>query len=223
VLIFASTNKVYGSNINKLAVKEGPKRYSLAGRYSRGIGEDFPIDLCEHTPYGSSKLSGDIYMQDYARLYGLKIGVFRMSCIYGPRQFGLEDQGWVAWFTIAAILKKPVTIYGDGKQVRDILYVTDLAEAYEAFRKSGKSHGLYNIGGGYKNTLSLLELLDLLAKEPGSLPRPRFQDWRPSDQKVYISDLSRIKKELTWSPATDYRQGISRLIAWVRENKNLFG
>ncbi len=222
VIIFCSTNKVYGSNVNRISVREGIKRYSFTGKYRRGINEKFPIDLCEHTPYGSSKLSGDIYMQDYANLYGLRIGVFRMSCIYGPRQFGLEEQGWVAWFIIAAILKKPITIYGDGKQVRDILYVTDLVEAYELFRKSGLKHGVYNIGGGFKNTLSLLELLDILAKHIGKRPAYRFKKWRPSDQKVYISDLSRVKKELKWQPRTDYREGIFRLISWVKKNRNLF-
>lgn len=222
VVIFCSTNKVYGGNVNTIPVREGIKRYSFTGKYRRGIGEDFSIDLCEHTPYGSSKLSGDIYMQDYALLYGLKVGIFRMSCIYGPRQFGLEDQGWVAWFIIAALLKKPITIYGDGKQVRDILYVTDLVEAYELFRKSGIKCGVYNIGGGYRNTLSLLELLDIVTKETRRKPVCRFKGWRPSDQKVYISDLGRIKKELGWQPETDYREGISRLISWVRKNKNLF-
>ena len=128
----------------------------------------------------------------------------------------------MAWFTIASILKKPITIYGDGKQVRDIFYVKDLVEAYETFRKSGIKYGVYNIDGGYKNTLSLLELLDMLAKKIGRKPSCRFRDWRPSDQKVYISDLSRIKKKLDWKPETDYREGIFRLISWVRENRNLF-
>lgn len=222
VIIFCSTNKVYGSNVNKIPVREGVKRYRFTGKYRRGIGENFSIDLCEHTPYGSSKLSGDIYMQDYALLYGLKVGIFRMSCIYGPRQFGVEDQGWVAWFTISAILKKPITIYGDGKQVRDILYVADLVEAYELFRKSGIRYGLYNIGGGYNNSISLLELLYILAKKTERKPVCRFKDWRPSDQKVYISDLGRIKKELGWQPKIDSREGIFRLISWVKENKNLF-
>jgi len=222
VIIFCSTNKVYGSNVNRVPVREGVKRYSFTGRYRSGIDENFTVDLCEHTPYGSSKLSGDIYMQDYALLYGLRIGIFRMSCIYGPRQFGLEDQGWVAWFTIAAICKRPITIYGDGKQVRDILYVTDLVEAYERFQKSGINYGVYNIGGGYKNTLSLLELLGILARETKKRPSCRFKKWRPSDQKVYISDLSRIKKELGWSPETDCHQGIFKLISWIKENRHLF-
>lgn len=222
VVIFCSTNKVYGSNVNRIPVRKGLKRYNFAGRYSRGIAEDFPVDLCEHTPYGSSKLSADIYMQDYAMVYGLKIGVFRMSCIYGPRQFGLEDQGWVAWFIIASVLNRPITIYGDGKQVRDVLYVTDLIEAYELFRKSRIRHGVYNIGGGWRNTLSLLELIDILEEELNIRPLYKFKKWRPSDQKVYISAIGKIKKELGWEPATGYRQGLSRLISWVKENKGLF-
>jgi CDP-paratose 2-epimerase len=222
VVIFCSTNKVYGDNVNKVPVREGKKRYKFTGKYRRGIDENFSIDLCEHTPYGSSKLSGDIYAQDYAHLYGLRIGVFRMSCIYGPRQLGLEDQGWVAWFTIAAIAGKPITIFGDGKQVRDVLYVTDLVEAYDLFRESNIKYGVYNIGGGYKNTLSLLELLDILKQEGGRKPLCRFKGWRPSDQKVYISDLTRIKKELNWRPRTTCREGVSGLISWVKDNKDIF-
>ena len=115
-VVYCSTNKVYGENVNKVDIEEKGSRYAFDDEeFTHGIPENLGIDLCEHTPYGCSKLAGDIYAQDYARLYGLKVGVFRMSCIYGPHQFGVEDQGWVAWFTIAALLGKPITIYGDGK------------------------------------------------------------------------------------------------------------
>ncbi|MEM3816154.1 MAG: NAD-dependent epimerase/dehydratase family protein, partial [Candidatus Bathyarchaeia archaeon] len=123
-IIFLSTNKVYGGNVNKIPVKEEGKRYCFADeRYRNGIPETFLVDLCGHSPYGCSKLSADIYVQDYAYTYGLKTGVFRLSCIYGERQFGVEDQGWLSWFVIATLTDRPITIYGDGKQVRDVLYV----------------------------------------------------------------------------------------------------
>ena len=160
--IYCSTNKVYGGNVNNVNVIEQNKKYSFGKPYEKGIPESFDIDLCEHTPYGCSKLAGDLYAQDYAHLYDLKIGVFRMSCIYGTRQFGVEDQGWVAWFTIATLLGKPIVIYGDGKQVRDVLYVTDLVNMYDKFINSNVQYGVYNIGGGRKNTLSLLELTEML-------------------------------------------------------------
>jgi CDP-paratose 2-epimerase len=129
-LVFCSTNKVYGDNVNRLPVTESQNSYHYAAN-RKGIDEDFPIDKTGHTPYGSSKLAADTYVQDYAHTYGLKSIVFRMSCIYGPRQFGVEDQGWVAWFAIASVLGRPVTVYGDGKQLRDVLYVDDLVRAFE--------------------------------------------------------------------------------------------
>ena len=222
-VIYCSTNKVYGDNVNKIPVEEQGSRYVYADpRFKEGIPEDFPVDLCEHTPYGCSKLAGDLYAQDYARLYGLKVGVFRMSCIYGERQLGAEDQGWVAWFTIAAATGRPITIYGDGKQVRDVLYVEDLVEAYEAFRVSNLRHEVFNVGGGPHNTLSLLELLDLLEQILGAKPKASFSEWRPGDQKVYVSRLKRIEEKLGWRPKTPVKQGVVKLATWVRGNLHLF-
>jgi len=182
----------------------------------------FPTDLCEHTPYGCSKFAGDVYVQDYAHTYGLKTGVFRMSCIYGERQFGVEDQGWVAWFAIATLLNKPITIYGDGKQVRDVLYVKDLIRAYDRFINSNLKQAVFNIGGGPENTLSLLELLDLLEGLTGKRVKISYENWRPSDQKVYISDISKVKERLRWNPRVGPREGVNKLVKWVRENKGLF-
>ena len=221
-IVFCSTNKVYGENVNSVGLTEGKKRYAFEEKFGRGIPETFPIDHCEHTPYGVSKLTGDLYMQDYAHLYGLKIGVFRMSCIYGTRQFGLEDQGWVAWFTIAALLGKKITIYGDGKQVRDVLYVEDLVNAYKAFLDSSIQHGVWNMGGGPDFTMSLLELLDILEKKTGVKVDPGFADWRPSDQKVYISNIDKAKKDLGWAPKVRPEEGVEKLIRWVETNKALF-
>jgi CDP-paratose 2-epimerase len=217
-VVVCSTNKVYGENVNQVPLIEQDTRYEFARKFRRGIAEDFGVDLCEHSPYGCSKLTGDLYAQDYARLYGMKIGVFRMSCIYGPRQFGMEDQGWLAWFTIAALRGQTITIYGDGKQMRDVLYVTDLVAAYEAFHRSSLSHGVFNMGGGSANTISLLELVDLLRELTGKKVNLRFDQPRPSDQKVYVSDIRQAQRRLKWRPVIVPAVGIRRLFEWLREH-----
>jgi len=221
-IVFCSTNKVYGDNVNDVELVEGEKRYDFAGTYANGIPESFDIDLCKHTPYGCSKLTADLYMQDWARLYGHRIGVFRMSCIYGTRQFGFEDQGWVAWFTIAAMKGFPVTIFGDGKQVRDVLYVTDLVELYDRFVRSDVPHGVYNTGGGVDHTLSLLELIDLLESRLDRKIPVTYDDWRPSDQKVYISDTTASRAAFDWTPAIGPAEGVEKLVQWVLDNPDLW-
>jgi CDP-paratose 2-epimerase len=222
-LVFCSTNKVYGENVNKISVNEEKKRYCFADeKYRNGIPETFPVDLCGHSPYGCSKFAGDIYVQDYAHTYGLKTGVFRMSCIYGERQFGVEDQGWLSWFVIATLTDRPITIYGDGKQVRDILYVGDLVEAFDRFLNSDLKHEVFNMGGGPENTLSLLELLGMLRELTGRNPRLTFADWRPADQKVYVSDISKAKKLLKWEPKVNPRSGVQKLVEWASMNSTVF-
>ncbi len=221
-IAYCSTNKIFGDNVNSIKTEEGEKHYRFEDAYKFGVPENFPIDHCEHTPYGCSKLTGDLYMQDYAHLYGLRSGVFRMSCIYGERQFGVEDQGWVAWFTIATILGKPLTIYGDGKQVRDVLYVTDLVKLFDKFLTGTQPHGVYCTGGGPNNTLSLLELLDILEKETGKRSPITFQDWRPSDQKVFIADTRKAANDFSWKPDISPTQGVQKLASWVSANKHLF-
>lgn len=220
-IIFCSTNKVYGDNINKIDIFPQKSRYIFKSKYKRGIPETFPIDLCTHTPYGCSKLAADLYMQEYAHLYSLKVGIFRMSCIYGERQFGAEDQGWVAWFAIATALGRPITIYGDGKQVRDILHVGDLLEAYQSFVQSDIQNGVFNIGGGPQNTISLLELLDLLEELTGKRSKAEFADWRAGDQRIYISDIGKARRVLKWSPKISSRDGIERLVKWVEKNAKM--
>ena len=222
-LIFASTNKVYGENVNKIPVIEKETRYEYADpNFREGIPETFPIDLTGHSPYGCSKLAADIYVQDYAHTYGLKTGVFRMSCIYGERQFGVEDQGWVSWFAIATLTSKPITIYGDGKQVRDVLYVEDLVNVFDKFLNSNLKHEVFNIGGVPKNTLSLLELLEMLKRMSGMNPKISFAEWRPADQKVYISNINRAKILLNWEPKTTPEDGIKRLVNLISNNIRLF-
>lgn len=221
-VLYCSTNKVYGANVNRVPVTEEEKRYRFAAPFEAGIPEDFGTDLCEHTPYGCSKLTGDIYAQDYGHLYGLRVGVFRMSCIYGTRQFGMEDQGWVAWFALAALTGAPLTIFGDGRQVRDVLWIEDLVRAYEAFLDRGPQIGVYNMGGGPGMTLSLLELIDLLEVKLGRKVPVRFGPWRPSDQKVYVSRISKVRDELGWEPRTSPVEGVDRLVRWAQENLPLF-
>lgn len=220
-IVICSTNKVYGENVNQIPIRNEKTRYTFSGKYRSGVSENLGIDLCEHTPYGCSKLAADIYAQDYARLYGLRVGVFRMSCIYGTRQFGVEDQGWLAWFVIAAVTGQPVTIYGDGKQLRDVLWVDDLIRSYNLFLRSKERHVVLNVGGGPHYTLSLLELLAML-KSLGFPVKPKFGSWRPSDQKVYISDIGRARKLLHWRPLISPSAGVEKIVAWVKQNKRLF-
>lgn len=215
-VIFCSTNKVYGENVNTLPVRLNGDRYEYADEaFKHGIPESFSVDGCEHTPYGASKLAADLYVQEYSHTYGLKTAVFRMSCIYGTRQFGNEDQGWVAHFILSAIQNKHISIYGDGRQVRDVLFVTDLITAYDAFLRSGLRTGLFNIGGGTENTISLLELLQHITSMTGNKPDASFGDWRNGDQKVYISDISRANKELGWKPSINLVNGLQRLLQWA--------
>ena len=220
ILVYCSTNKVYGENVDKIPLKELKKRYVYDGK--EAVSEEMSVDLTGRTPYGTSKLVGDLYFQEYAHIYKMKSGVFRMSCIYGVRQFGFEDQGWVAWFIIANLFNKPITIYGNGKQVRDLLYVTDLVEAFDKFIQSDLHHDVFNIGGGPQNTFSLLEFLEELERQTGKKTKVKFSDWRPSDQKVYISDITKIKQKLNWQPKISPKEGITKLINWIKENESYF-
>lgn len=217
-VVFASTNKVYGDNVNDIPVREEQTRYWYDDpAYAEGIPESLSIDDCEHTPYGVSKLAGDLYVQDYADRNEVQAAAFRMSCIYGTRQFGNEDQGWVAHFALSTLRDEPLTIYGDGKQVRDVLYVDDLIRAYDAFLSDPADKPIvYNIGGGPNNTTSLLEFLDLLEEKTGKRTEVDFDDWREGDQKVYVSDIARAREALDWEPQIDFEEGIERFLEWCR-------
>jgi CDP-paratose 2-epimerase len=224
-LIFTSTNKVYGENVNKIPIIEKETRYEYADpNFKEGIPETFSIDLAGHSPYGCSKLAADIYVQDYAHTYGLKTGVFRQSCIYGERQFGVEDQGFLAHFVISAVLGREITIYGTGKQVRDVLHVKDLISVIDlALERSNSLSGdVYNIGGGPNNALSLLEVIDYIERIGKVNVSLKFGEWRRADQKVYISDIRKAKEKLGWEPKISWREGIMRLYSWVFDNRQLF-
>lgn len=207
----ASTNKVYGQLIEH-RVEELETRYVDADSPA-GVSEEHPLD--PHSPYGCSKAAADVYVLDYARIYSLPATSFRQSCIYGPRQFGLEDQGWVAWFAIAARLGRPITVFGTGKQVRDLLHVDDLIALYirAVERPAVVSGRAFNVGGGPRNTLSLLELLDRL--DP---PEILFAAERPGDQKVFVADVGRARELLDWQPTTSLDDGLEQLLAWVDEH-----
>lgn len=222
VVLYSSTNKVYGG-MEDVEVVEKESRYEYGHHYA-GMAESYPLDF--HSPYGCSKGTGDQYMRDYARIYGLPTVVFRQSTIYGPRQFGIEDQGWMAWLIIAAITGKPITIYGDGKQVRDMLYVDDLLAAYEAAieRIEVTAGQVYNVGGGLENTISIWrEFGPVLEEMLGRKVFITWDSWRPGDQRVYISDIRKAKQELSWVPKVGIREGIQRLFDWISQNQPLFG
>ena len=219
VFLFASTNKVYGG-MEDVETIEGEERYAYRD-FPHGIPEDRPLDF--HSPYGCSKGAADQYVRDYARIYDIDSVVFRQSCIYGYRQFGVEDQGWVAWFTIAAVLGRGITIFGDGKQVRDVLFIDDLVSAYDQARSriEEASGRVYNIGGGPGNTISLLDLLGHLEDRLDDGIEVSFDDWRPGDQPVYVSDIRKAEDDFGWTPQVDWREGVDRLLRWVRSNRDL--
>ncbi len=219
--VLCSTNKVYGQGVDSIPLREETKRYDFEGPI-RALPETFPIDHVGHTPYGASKYVGDLYAQEYAHAYRMPTAVFRMSCIYGTRQFGFEDQGWLAWFIICCKKGKPITIYGNGKQVRDVLFVSDLIKAYDAFIQGDRPHGVYNMGGGREHTLSLLELLDEIQECGLKLPSVTYADWRMFDQKVYISDIAKAKADFQWKPKVTPTQGVQHLVEWVSQNTALF-
>ncbi|UCD72843.1 MAG: GDP-mannose 4,6-dehydratase, partial [Candidatus Bathyarchaeota archaeon] len=220
-LQYCSTNKVYGK-LREVQLEEKTSRYEYSDAYRDGIDELQPLDPC--TPYGCSKAVGDIYFREYAENYGIKTIVFRMSCIYGVQQYGTEDQAWISHFITSLILSRPITIYGDGKQVRDILYIDDLCLGLElaANNIEKTKGGFYNIGGGPQNTWSLLELIEFLEKIAEKKISVKYGSWRPADQKVYYSNINKAKKDFDWQPRIDKQTGVRLLYDWTLKNKTLF-
>ncbi|GAP40832.1 GDP-mannose 4,6-dehydratase [Flexilinea flocculi] len=222
IVLYTSTNKVYGGMEN-VRVIERENDYAYLD-FPQGISENQLLDF--HSPYGCSKGTGDQYVRDYHRIYGIPTIVFRQSAIYGPHQFGIEDQGWVSWFIIAVLTGKPITIYGNGKQVRDLLYIEDLVRAYSAAidHPEVSAGKIYNIGGGPENCISIWKdfgpILESLCGHPIEVA---YGDWRPGDQAIYISDIRKIKQELGWTPTISAKEGITRLYSWASANRNLFG
>lgn len=219
VILYTSTNKVYGG-MEEVGITLKDDHYAYVD-FPQGISEAQPLDF--HSPYGCSKGTGDQYIRDYARIYSLRTVVFRQSCIYGVWQFGTEDQGWLAHFTIAAVLDMPLTIYGDGKQVRDVLYIDDLVDLFEAAISQGdRAAGqVFNIGGGPERVISLLDLIAMLETLRGRPMTVSYDEWRPGDQRVYVSDVGKAGAVLGWSPRVGVQTGVTRLYDWARESKGL--
>jgi CDP-paratose 2-epimerase len=218
--VYSSTNKVYGG-LEHVAVEEVGGRWQYHG-HPRGVSEAEPLDF--HSPYGCSKGAADQYVRDYARIYGMRTVCLRQSCIYGRRQFGVEDQGWVAWFTIAAAKRQPISVYGDGKQVRDVLFVDDLVDCFQSVveRIDHVKGQVFNVGGGPSNVMSLHELIDTLERLSGRKIERSYEPWRPGDQKVFVCDVSKAERELGWKPRTSSQVGVETIHAWVEQNIDLF-
>ena len=214
-VLFASTNKVYGRLIGDDEIVRVGQRYQPTDpTLAPGVSEAAPLDL--YSPYGCSKGAADQYVHDYARVFGLKTAVLRMSCIYGPRQFGNEDQGWIAHFVLSALRGAPLTIYGDGCQVRDALYVADAVDAWLAVLDNiERTRGhVFNLGGGPANAISLLELIDQITQLSGRV-KFGFADWRPGDQPWYVTDISALTEATGWRPATPFADGLRALQGWL--------
>jgi CDP-paratose 2-epimerase len=219
-VVLASTNKVYP--LHDEFKKVGDRwQFDQTPWAENGFPETAFL-IGARTPYGNSKYMADLLCQEYAHTYGVRTGVFRMSCIYGPNQFGFEEQGWATWFIIATLKGWPITIYGDGDQVRDMLYVEDAIKAYDAFVQSDVSHGVWNLGGGPSNTLTLKEHLDYVEGLTGARSPVTYEDWRPLDQKCYVSDLWRMDRDLKWAPKVDTLAGLKLTTDWVSENLDVF-
>lgn len=221
IVLYSSTNKVYGGMDDVEVVEDETRWHYKDLKY--GASEEQPLDF--HSPYGCSKGTGDQYVRDYYRIYDIPTVVLRQSCIYGPRQFGVEDQGWLAWMLIAAVTGKPLTIFGDGKQVRDVLHVDDLLNAYDlAIAKIDIAKGqVYNMGGGVGNVLAIWsEFGPMIERLLGRKMEVSRGDWRPGDQKVFYADYRKAERELGWKPQINLEDGIERLFQWVQENKEQF-
>lgn len=215
-LIFSSTNKVYGK-LDKLKTGLDIKSGYYLKKFKKGIDENYPVDFV--TPYGCSKGVGDFYCQDYFKNFNINTVVFRQSCIYGRMQLGIEDQGWIAWFIIASLLNKNIKIYGDGNQVRDALFADDLIDAYLKVANSSKANGkVYNIGGGYKNRISINNLVSILEKKLNIKINVKYYKERKGDQKVFISNNDKAKKDFNWYPKTKFDNGLNHTIRWIVDN-----
>ena len=215
-IIFISTNKVYGDLYQKIIAQK--KRYTFVKK-NTVINENQKLDF--YTPYGCSKGSADQYVVDYSRIYNIDSIVLRLSCVYGIMQYGIEDHGWITWLTIASYFNKRLNVYGDGKQVRDILFIDDLVNLfYIISSKKNIRDKIYNVGGGKKNSISILELMEILKDKLQKKIKYKKHKWRQGDQKLYISDIKKIKKHVGWSPRIGVDKGLDKVINWIKRNEN---
>jgi CDP-paratose 2-epimerase len=218
-LLFTSTNKVYG-NLSGLPLHKSEIRYvtEISHPASGGISETWNLDF--HSPYGCSKGSADQYVLDYSRMYGIYATVFRMSCIYGPHQYGNEDQGWIAHLLSKILRDEPITVYGDGLQVRDILYIDDLVQALLRVKtnQAACSGHAFTIGGGPDHSISIMEFIKLAGAITNKIPQVNYSSWRPGDQKYYISDTSSFRALCDWQPEISVHRGIEKIFAWLSQS-----
>lgn len=215
-VIFASTNKIYSEEVNDIPMIEKKTRYVWRDKKFKGVSEKFPMDSAgkyPHSPYGCSKAAADLYHQEYFHIYGVPTVVNRMSCIYGLYQKGVEDQGWLWWFVEAKKKNKSLNIYGNGKQVRDALFGTDLAKLYVEELENIKKHQgqVYNVGGGMKHTVSLIEVIDYLNQKGDKTLKLKYFPWRPADHKIYISDITKVVSQSNWQPTITVWEGIDKM------------
>ncbi|PTE19408.1 NAD-dependent dehydratase [Cereibacter changlensis JA139] len=221
-VIFASTNKVYGALEDVAMVAEDDRHMPADPALAAGVGEDRPLSFC--TPYGCSKGVADQYVLDYAKSYGIPSAVLRMSCIYGPRQFGTEDQGWVAHFLIQALKGNAISVYGDGRQVRDVLHVADAVAAYRrlmAHLEAGGGSRAFNLGGGPRNAVSLRQVIREIERLTGRPLEVGFADWRQGDQLYFVADTAALEAETGWSAGIGWREGLAGLADWLAEHRGL--
>ena len=218
-VLFTSTNKVYG-DMAQHRVRATPTRYEYQD--TCGISESEPLDF--HSPYGCSKGAADQYVRDYSRIYGLPTVVVRMSCVAGPRQFGNEDQGWVAHFIYSALAGTPLTLYGDGRQVRDVLCIYDLLRVFEAARATQNvtAGRIYNVGGGPENAVSLLEVMGMVEALTGARPRYNLEERRPGDQLIYVTDIRNLRRDTGWEPRYRVPETLAEIYGWWKQNQELF-
>ena len=216
IFIYPSTNKVYG-NLESIKILKSNKKYQY--KSIKGINEKMPIFF--ESPYGCSKGAAEQYVIDYSKTYNFKSFIVRQSCIYGPNQYGQEGQGWISWILMCAIFKKKINVFGNGLQVRDLLFIDDLLEMYELIITKAKylKSTIFNAGGGIKNSMSILELLDFIKKEFKIKTKHEKKKGRGGDQKIYISDCSKAKKKLGWEVRTNIMQGMYKLKEWILTEK----
>lgn len=220
-VVYASTNKVYP--LHDMWTKKADRWIWAVPQWHEHGFPTSAMDRDSRTPYGASKYCGDVLCQEFFHSFGVRTGIFRMSCIYGPNQFGFEEQGWLVWFIIATLKELPIKIYGDGCQVRDCLYVGDLVRAYDSFVQNDElDHGVWNMGGGPEFTLSLNECLDMIERMTGKRSPVTYHDWRPSDQRVYTSDIRPAMKDLNWEPMIDPANGLEYVKEWVEPILDVF-
>jgi CDP-paratose 2-epimerase len=223
-VIYASSNKVYPIHDGwELGAKGSRYIWESPLRRKHGFPErDMPLSG-SRTPYGASKYSGEHYCEEFCHAYGVQVGIFRMSCIYGPHQLGFEEQGWAAWFAIANRKGYPINIFGDGKQVRDMLWVEDLIKLYDKFVDADIDFGVFNAGGGPDNSVTLHEWMKLIEAHTGEAFKDvSYHDWRPSDQKIYTSDIDKARHAFNWEPTVSPLQAVAPLMKWVEEDERFF-